>query len=59
MIESAGFDFWNLARMAGVFAGDPVRSYEALKRQWQSANPDANHVEHEAAMKRIAELVGL
>jgi hypothetical protein len=57
--ESAGFDFWKLARMAGVFTGDPVRSYEALKWQWQSANPDADHVEYESAMKKIAKLVGL
>ena len=57
--KSAGFDFWQLARQAGFFTGDPVRSYEALKRQWQSANPAADHREYEDAMRRIAKLVGL
>ncbi len=57
--KSAGFDFWQLARQAGIFTGDPVRSYEALKRQWISANPNADHTDYEQTMKRLARIIGL
>ena len=50
-------NFWHWAYQVAAFTGDKWASYESLKRQWQGIRPDASHVEYEAAMNRIADML--
>jgi hypothetical protein len=51
--------FWRWARVCAVSTGDRWKSYEALKAQYAGIRPDATHTEYEAAMKRLADLLGI
>jgi hypothetical protein len=48
--------FWRLAADAGANSSNPLRSYERLKAQFVSTQPNASPAEYEAAMKRLARL---
>lgn len=50
--------FWASAAALAFSAPDQSwRTYEAIKNLWQVSHPEANHLEYEAAMARIARLV--
>jgi len=53
--------FWSSAACIAAQAPtyDRWATYERIKALWQSNHPYADHIEHEAAMARIARLVGV
>ena len=49
--------FWSLATLTASMASDRHRAYRNLQAQYRATRPDANHLEHEAAMTRLAKLL--
>ena len=51
-------DFWQYAARMAFVTLEPHRTYSNLKRAWERQNPGASSTEHEAAMARLAEILG-
>lgn len=51
-------EFWQYAARMALVTSDAHRTYSHLKAAWQRQNPGASSTEHEAAMARLAEILG-
>lgn len=59
MPNSQAPDFWTFAQQVAFYTSDRDKAFNQLKADWQRQNPGASHTDHEAAMKRLAEVLGI